>query len=385
MTTARPTPAVFAGPLGAQLRRRLEQSTADARRLLGYPIDVAGESAFDEPSALIRALTEELALAQGQGAGSIAHEHMAALARLRQRFDARFDAMARLQTVIAEFREITSPSAMLARAPAALCEGSPLDRAILSLVRGGRLVAEAAYVGEDPDGARRLLEQLRANPSRLGRSRIETELMRRRRATIVVDVHVHPPLDDAMAGLMGWSSYVAAPLVIGSHVIGVIHADRGPEHSLDVLDRDLMWEFTSALAQAYESASLRRTLRHEREQMRQFLEWVGARSGELADAPVTLAVRRPPGLLSPSERTDENPLVEGRDDRIVFEGLLTRRELDVLRLLAEGATNKAIAGALVISPGTVKFHVNSILRKLRASNRAEAVSQYLRLLGMRPP
>jgi DNA-binding NarL/FixJ family response regulator len=69
----------------------------------------------------------------------------------------------------------------------------------------------------------------------------------------------------------------------------------------------------------------------------------------------------------------------------VFEGLLTRRELEVLRLLADGHTNRAIADALVISAGTVKFHVNRILRKLHAANRAEAVSRYLRLLGMRTP
>jgi DNA-binding NarL/FixJ family response regulator len=75
----------------------------------------------------------------------------------------------------------------------------------------------------------------------------------------------------------------------------------------------------------------------------------------------------------------------GRDDRIVFDGLLTRRELDVLRLLAEGRSNKSIAEALVITDGTVKFHVNSILRKLHVANRAEAVTRYLRLLGMRAP
>ena len=69
----------------------------------------------------------------------------------------------------------------------------------------------------------------------------------------------------------------------------------------------------------------------------------------------------------------------------MFEGLLTRRELDVLRLLADGNSNKAIAEALVISDGTVKFHVNSLLRKLHVANRAEAVSRYLRLLGMRTP
>jgi DNA-binding NarL/FixJ family response regulator len=69
----------------------------------------------------------------------------------------------------------------------------------------------------------------------------------------------------------------------------------------------------------------------------------------------------------------------------VFAGLLTRRELDVLRLLADGNTNKAIADALVLSGATVKFHVNSILRKLHVANRAEAVSRYLSLLGMPPP
>jgi DNA-binding NarL/FixJ family response regulator len=74
-----------------------------------------------------------------------------------------------------------------------------------------------------------------------------------------------------------------------------------------------------------------------------------------------------------------------RDDRVVFEGLLTRRELDVLRLMAEGATNRQVADALVISSGTVKFHTGSILRKLHAANRAEAVTRYLRLMGMRVP
>jgi DNA-binding CsgD family transcriptional regulator len=384
MSAGRPTPEVFAGPLGAQLRRRLQESSADARRLLGFPTDLADDSELDQPGVLIAALTEQLTVTPGGGAAPLAQEHVAALERLRRRFEARFEALARVQSTIAQLREITSPSAMLARAPGALCECSPLDRAILSMVRGGRLVAEAAHLTEDPAGAQRILESLRANPLRLDRSLIETELLRRRRATIVVDAQVQDRGGDAMAELMGWRSYAAAPLVIGSHVIGVIHADRGRESPLDVLDRDVMWEFVSGLAQAYESASLRRTLRHEREQMRQFLDWVGARSGELADAPVTLATGRP-GSLSPAERPDHDAPAEGRDDRVVFEGLLTRRELDVLRLLAEGSTNKAIADALVISPGTVKFHVNSILRKLRVANRAEAVSQYLRLLGMRPP
>ena len=68
---------------------------------------------------------------------------------------------------------------------------------------------------------------------------------------------------------------------------------------------------------------------------------------------------------------------------LVDRGILTRRELDVLRLMARGRTNSAVAAELVISEGTVKFHVNNILRKLRAGNRAEAASLYLRLTGGR--
>ena len=58
---------------------------------------------------------------------------------------------------------------------------------------------------------------------------------------------------------------------------------------------------------------------------------------------------------------------------------LTARESDVLALLAQGKTNKEIAEILVITERTAKFHVSSILSKLRANNRTEAVtlaSQY---------
>ncbi len=58
---------------------------------------------------------------------------------------------------------------------------------------------------------------------------------------------------------------------------------------------------------------------------------------------------------------------------------LTRRELEVLRLLAEGLPNKAVAYRLDISEHTVKFHVNSILTKLSAQSRTEAVTTATRL------
>jgi DNA-binding NarL/FixJ family response regulator len=53
---------------------------------------------------------------------------------------------------------------------------------------------------------------------------------------------------------------------------------------------------------------------------------------------------------------------------------LTERELEVLRLLAQGMPNKEIAAHLVISERTAKFHVSSIMSKLGATNRTEAVA-----------
>ena len=60
-------------------------------------------------------------------------------------------------------------------------------------------------------------------------------------------------------------------------------------------------------------------------------------------------------------------------------GELTPRELEVLRLLAEGLPNKSIGQRLGISEHTVKFHVNSILGKLGAQSRTEAVTLASRL------
>lgn len=66
--------------------------------------------------------------------------------------------------------------------------------------------------------------------------------------------------------------------------------------------------------------------------------------------------RPPPGSATPSE-------LEG----------LTPRELDVLRLIAEGLSNGEIARQLFLSEGTVKSHVNRILAKLRVRDRVQAV------------
>jgi DNA-binding NarL/FixJ family response regulator len=59
-------------------------------------------------------------------------------------------------------------------------------------------------------------------------------------------------------------------------------------------------------------------------------------------------------------------------------GSLTPRELELLRLVAKGMPNKTIALALSVSENTVKYHLKSILQKLNAGNRTEAVTEAIR-------
>lgn len=62
-----------------------------------------------------------------------------------------------------------------------------------------------------------------------------------------------------------------------------------------------------------------------------------------------------------------------------LEGLLSERELEIVRLITEGLTNKEIAGRVGISVNTVKYHVARIYEKMQVTNRTELLSStYLR-------
>lgn len=104
----------------------------------------------------------------------------------------------------------------------------------------------------------------------------------------------------------------------------------------------------------------------------------GALGGAVGDAPPTppASLAHTPNGTFGGAQAGEHPKATSDPAPSVGEGpdQLSQREIDVLRLLAVGASNRDIAEKLVLAEGTVKNHVSNILIKLHAANRTQAAN-----------
>jgi DNA-binding CsgD family transcriptional regulator len=170
--------------------------------------------------------------------------------------------------------------------------------------------------------------------------------------------------------------YVAAPIPPPGRVVRFLHAARPT--ALDIVDRDLLWNFpegygyalarTTLLERLSEQGALFRDLVHAKDNPLEQLRETDLQiiDGSAASTRVNRSARGSHTLSPHAHRSTT---------------LLTRREIEVVELMAHGDTNKRIAARMIVSEGTVKSHVHTILRKLKAANRAEAVSHYVRMTG----
>jgi DNA-binding CsgD family transcriptional regulator len=241
------------------------------------------------------------------------------------------------------------------------------DRSIVSRIVDGVWVSESVYVADNPGWADEINRVGQEMPQPLVPGLHETEVVRRREAMIVTDVQadarVHRPIADASRS----SSYVAAPIVSGNQVVGLLHGD------CYIQGRDPDAADCEALAMYAKGFQLALSRAHTAER----LQKVGSELRNIANechdgvaAAHEFSLEREPDRSADfllASRVTKQALRSVR-------GLLTAREIQILELMAEGMSNARIGEKLVISEGTVKQHVKHVLRKLNAGNRVEAVS-----------
>ncbi|HUR73141.1 MAG TPA: LuxR C-terminal-related transcriptional regulator [Sporichthya sp.] len=176
---------------------------------------------------------------------------------------------------------------------------------------------------------------------------------------------LHPVL------VSGSESYVAAPVVSGGHAVGMIRADcRRTRREVDDVDRDILAAFAAGLRMALAGCVLHEQLVGTRQRVAQLSLDLRSAPGAIQEMPLVPGSAGPTGEVA-GARTSVGPA-----DRLP--ATLTDREREVLRLMAAGCTNLAIAQRLMIADGTAKKHVLRVLRKLEVANRSEAVARWFR-------
>ncbi len=264
------------------------------------------------------------------------------------------EALGRLRSVL-DVRELGE------RAVRELCVSLGFDRAVLFQVEGEYLVAESAWFSGDPSWAAEFTALARRPEVRpkLDHMLLESEVIRRKRPMVVADPENDARTYKPLIRATQTQSYIAAPVMPGGNVIAMLHVDRYMSgQKVTESDGELLWTFAEGFGYAYERMRLLSRLRRHAAEL--------AQSGGMP-------VMAPPALSSLAGHPPTPDTTDAASP-------LTAREAEVIKLVGAGATNNEIAIALVISESTVKSHVKHILRKLGASNRAEAVSRHLGMM-----
>lgn len=302
---------------------------------------------------------------------------------LEERARRRLEMLAGVQEGLSKLRSIHSVTEIVERAPRELVHSCGFDRAVVFRVHEGRMAMEAAYFDGDEQGAAKMVEFAQSVAPRLDHMLLETEMIRRHAPAIVHDARNDPRANPEIIRFSLTRAYVAAPIMPTGKVIGFLHADRlYSGRPVDTIDRDTVWAFAEGFGYAFERTVLLERMRRQHNEVRNALAGADAAMRGLIDAELDLRTAEP---AARPDRPSATRVLAADDEESRIHAMLTRREIEVLRLMAAGRTNQQIAEELVISTGTVKSHVKRVLRKLRATNRAEAASRYVRLAQRRPP
>jgi LuxR family transcriptional regulator, regulator of acetate metabolism len=371
--------------VAAATRERVAVALAKLRDLLGpgAPVDVdtadAGaleqivEDAFAELSSMVPRYT-------GPNAAEVTALSLE-LAEVRvllagERTDRRINGVLQVQRALAHLRAVGSTDQMLAKAPEAVCTYCGFKAAILWQVEEeGVVTPVSAYSVKDPHFQAKVQRFCgKFAPLRLDAMVLENDMLRLRGPLIVHDALNDPRVIRELTRASNIRSYVAAPVMPEGRVIAFLHASTLAVD--DILDRDVLWAFAEGYGYALERTILLRRLHDQGERIRELVVSTESVLAEIREAGLQISTASA-GLQAKESEPVRSAMFSAPDSRV--HQLLTRRELEIMELLAHGETNRQIADRIVVSEGTVKSHVSQILRKMHAANRAEAVSKFIRL------
>jgi DNA-binding CsgD family transcriptional regulator len=269
---------------------------------------------------------------------------------------------------LARLRSISANSELADRIPVELC-GAGFGRVLFSLIRHNTWLVRSAHATGDEATMAELLEVGRAHPRRLAGTLPETAMVHTKAPILVEHPQSDPRVNTKLVEVVKPNAYIAAPVYVWQTPVALLHADA-PTESGDVgpEDRDLLGVFAEGLGAIMERNIVMDRMRAVRSTALDHLRAVDSLTGLCDEEHAgSTAVSPEPPRASPR-------VGEGTANGVADQ--LTRRELQVLNLLAGGKTNAQIAGRLFISEGTVKSHLRRIMDKLNACNRTDAVARY---------
>ncbi len=269
--------------------------------------------------------------------------------RARAQLADRTRQLSAVHAALADLGTVTSVDALLTRIPEATCTLG-FDRALVSTVDGAWRL-HTMFVVRDPRWAADIVAVGRENPPLLDQALVENDTVVGARAVLVHEVQRNPRVNRPLAAITKSSSYGIAPLVVDGDVVGLVHGDcYHQRRALTDFDQTLLSTFAAGLSQQLAKVTVLEGISTLHSQLGALGRW------RSSAPPVAASVAH--------SRADDT--------------VLTRREVQIVRLLADGDSNGRIARKLAITEGTVKTHITRVLRKLGAANRAEAVAIWLR-------
>jgi len=275
----------------------------------------------------------------------------------------------RVNVALERIQSAKSVDEVLRSAPSELGWAGDFDRVLLSRIEESSWIPVAWYAS-DPDRHQNqaMADLLRNSRIPLGSGMVEAEALRRKAPALVRNTSAQPRTFAPFAEVGESAAYVVAPIMTGDRVFGLLHVDTDAS-GRPIVDSDVagVRAFADGLGLILERLALLDKLQAQKEHIRTALAAAEQAVDDLCRAPVALSV--PVRTPAPSaEEVAEPARIEDR---------FTAREREVFALLVGGATNAQIADRLTVSETTVKSHVKHILRKMRATNRSQAIAQYL--------